>query len=102
MYYLDEIMDRAFNNWTDILGANDSTFWSATSTIESKPEVEKETPSVPSTPSENPPWEPADTTETPEQSADIAANSNTFGEAIETITETTKEVIDELNPFTDH
>ena len=42
MYYLDEIMDRAFNNWTDILGANDSTFWSATSTIESKPEVEKE------------------------------------------------------------
>ncbi|MBC8522766.1 hypothetical protein H8D29_02455 [PVC group bacterium] len=61
MYYLDEIMNRTFDNWGAMLGANDFSFW-AGSTIETKPTTDTTTETL-STPAETPAWEPADTSQ---------------------------------------
>ena len=53
MYYLDEIMDRTFDSWSKMLGANDVSFWGS-SIVEIKPAPETETTI------ETPAWEPAD------------------------------------------
>ena len=111
MYYLDEIMDRTFDRWGSILGANDNSFWTVISTIETKPTTETETVTTPSTPAETPAWEPADVTETQEYQEtnsqdtstqeDSTFNSNPMSETIEQIADAAKDMFNEINPFTD-
>ncbi len=59
MYRLDEIMDRAFDSWGNNLGANNNSFWSATSLIEAKPSIE----AGGTDPEDVPVWEQAITSE---------------------------------------
>ena len=59
MYRLDEIMDRAFDSWGNNLGANNNSFWTATSFIEAKPAIE----AVDTVPEDVPVWEQAITNE---------------------------------------
>jgi hypothetical protein len=118
MYYLDDIMDRACNNWGEMLGASDNSFWATSATIETKPSTETET-TTPATPAETPAWEPADTKEWTESVEDTSGSnpttdsnewntstaeqidSNPISETLQNITDTAKQVIDEINPFTD-
>ena len=118
MYYLDDIMDRACNNWGEVLGASGNSFWATSATIETKPSTETET-TTPATPAETPAWEPADTkewTESAEGTCDSnpttetnewdtstteQSDSNPISETLQNITDTAKQVIDEINPFTD-
>lgn len=106
MYYLDEIMDRTVDGWSTMLGENDYSFW-ASSVIEMKPTyAASDTPDTPetetatSTPSETPSWEPADTNNWNE-STEAASESNPISETLQNIAGTAREVIDEINPFTD-
>jgi|TARA_B100000315_G_scaffold86313_1_gene79100 hypothetical protein len=110
MYYLDEIMNRTFETWSKMLGANDQTFWNLSSTVETKPTSEPDTKMQPSTPEETPAWEPADETvtesyqETSSQETsnqDASSQVTPMGETVEQIAEAAKEVFNELNPFTD-
>jgi hypothetical protein len=43
MYYLDEIMDRTFDNFAKMVNANNDSFWTTNTTIEAKPTEEPET-----------------------------------------------------------
>ena len=119
MYYLDEIMDRTCNTWGEMLGAAASSFWATTATIETKPSTETETSTTTVTPAETPAWEPADTREWTESAEDTCdskpttdtnewdtstteqSDSNPISETLQNITDTAKQVIDEINPFTD-
>tara|TARA_B100001964_G_scaffold219489_1_gene261617 strand:- start:311 stop:631 length:321 start_codon:yes stop_codon:yes gene_type:complete len=101
MYYLDEIMDRAVDSWSTMLGANDFSFW-ASSEIEMKPTHSSpapaetyETETTTSSPAETPAWEPADTTLWRAETS-VAATP-----MIQDIADTVKDVVDEINPFTD-
>ena len=40
MYYLDEIMDRTFDNFAKMVNANNDSFWTTNTTIEAKPTEE--------------------------------------------------------------
>ena len=95
MYYLDEIIDRTFDNFAKMINANDNCFWTTNSTIEPKPIEEPETTTTTASPTEIPAWEPADTTQWREETS-VAATP-----AIQDIAETVKNVVDEINPFTD-
>ena len=114
MYYLDEIMDRSVDSWSTILGDNEYSFW-ATSEIEMKPNPE--TPSTTETPDTNTPisapdeaptWEPADTNtearyvaDNWNESTEEACESNPISETLQNIAGTARQVIEEINPFTD-
>ena len=113
MYYLDEIMDRTFDNWSTMLGANDFSFW-ASSEIEMKPNADTtETETSISTPAETPAWEPADTNEWNEEATcdsdsassnwnkEESCDSNPISETLQNIAGTAREVIEDINPFTD-
>ncbi len=115
MYYLDEIMDRTFETWGSMLGANDLSFW-ATSEIEMKPTPHTDTNTT--TPTETPAWEAADTNEwqievecaddaiqvtetsgeptAPE--VDETCQSNPASSAIYNLTDTVRDSIEGLQP----
>ena len=105
MYYLDEIMDRTFDDWSTMLGANNYSLW-ASSEIEMKP-TQADTTSAPdtdtvtSTPAETPAWEPADNTQWETTTAEDDCNSNTISDTLHHISDTAREVIADINPFTD-
>ena len=104
MYYLDDIMDRTFDNWSMMLGANDSSFW-ANSEIEMKPESDSEK-STTNAPAETPAWEPADTSEWNETSDDSSSdtattNTDAVSETLRDFADTASEAIADINPFTD-
>ncbi len=103
MYYLDEIMDRTFDSWSRMLGANNNSFW-ASSEIEMKPststyETSEDEP-TPSAPAETPAWEPADANNWNDCS-EGSSESNPVHEAVKHIADTARDVIDDINPFTD-
>ena len=95
MYYLDEIMDRTFNNFAKIVNANNDSFWTTNTTIEAKPTEEPETATPITSPTETPAWEPADTTQW------RAETSVETTPVIQNIADTARDVIEEINPFTD-
>ena len=101
MYYLDEIMNRTFEGWSTMLGANNYSFW-ASSEIEMKPTTDTNSDIDPATsaPAETPAWEPADTTEWQTSKEDSSA-TNPISETLHNIAGTAREVIEEINPFTD-
>jgi len=106
MYYLDEIMDRSVDSWSTMLGANNYSFW-ATSEIEMKPTPETQsTPESPDTntaisvPEEIPAWEPADTNVW-DETTEEACESNPISETLQNIAGTARQVLEEINPFTD-
>tara|TARA_B100001245_G_C22459804_1_gene236006 strand:- start:64 stop:390 length:327 start_codon:yes stop_codon:yes gene_type:complete len=102
MYYLEEIMDRTFDSWSRMLGANDYSFWGSAE-IEMKPipttAETTETESVP-TPAETPSWEPADTTAWSKYTED-SCDSNPVNDTVQNIANVAKEVIEDINPWTD-
>ena len=104
MYYLDEIMDRTFDGWSTMLGANDESFW-AISEVEMKPTPDTssapDTDTVTSTPAETPAWEPADNTQWETATVEDEYNSNAISETLHHISDTAREVIADINPFTD-
>jgi hypothetical protein len=100
MYYVGEIIDRTFANWSEIIGATDESLWTTSAIIETKPETNSDTTTSNPTPAENPPWEPADTNEWNEASAE-QIDSNPISETLDQIAETAYRVIDDINPFTD-
>jgi len=104
MYYLDEIMDRTFDSWGMMLGANDNSFWASTE-IEMKPAPETSTPEVEtttttSTPAETPAWESADTSDWNE-SSDGSWEPTPINETVQQIADTAREFLEDINPFTD-
>jgi len=116
MYYLDEIMNRTFEGWSTMLGANEFSFW-AVSVVEMKPTPEIETPST-TTPIEIQEWEPADTNDWTLQSStqsssdavvetnattetDTADTKDAMSATLENLTETVQDVFEEFNPFRD-
>ena len=119
MYYVGEIIDRTFANWSEIIGATDNSLWSTSATIETKPATDSDTYTSNPTPAETPAWEPADTNEwnesvakqsdekpTPDtnewgESTAEQIDKNPVSETLQNITDTAKHVIDEINPFTD-
>ena len=100
MYYVGEIIDRTFANWSEIIGATDESLWTTSAIIETKPETNSDTTTSNPTPAENPPWEPADTNEWNEASAE-QIDSNPISETLDQIAETAYRVIDDITPFTD-
>ncbi len=95
MYYLDEIMDRTFDNFAKMVNANNDSFWTTNTTIEAKPTEEPETATPTTSPTETPAWEPADTTQWRAETS-VAATP-----MIQDIADTARDVIEEINPFTD-
>ena len=101
MYYLDEIMDRTFDSWSTMLGANNNSFW-ASMEIEMKPtpEPSKESDNTNNTPEETPDWEAADSNESTD-STDATCESNPVSDILHEIAGTVGDVLDEINPFTE-
>jgi hypothetical protein len=106
MYYLDEIMDRTFEGWSRMLGANEYSFW-ASSEIEMKPTYatpdtsdSPETDTATNTPAETPTWEPADTNDWNTCKEDTC-DSNPMSDTLHHIAATARQVVEEINPFTD-
>ncbi len=95
MYYLDEIMDRTFDNFAKMVNANNDSFWTTNTTIEAKPTEEPETATPTTSPTETPAWEPAD------QGTWNAEPSVETTPVIQNIADTARDVIEEINPFTD-
>ncbi|HIO20516.1 MAG TPA: hypothetical protein EYN11_05400 [Phycisphaerales bacterium] len=111
MYYVEEIVDRTFENWSTMLGAKDHSFWS-NSEIEMKPTTDADTSSTTSTPAETPAWEPTVTSEWNEdtQIQDAAPSTSTSESTSSTdpvrttlqdFKETVSETLDDINPFSD-
>jgi hypothetical protein len=119
MYYVGEIIDRTFANWSEIIGATDNSLWATSATIETKPATDSDTNTSNPTPAEIPAWEPGDTNEWNESAAKQSdempttesnewdtstaeqSDSNPISETLQNITDTAKQVIDEINPFAD-
>ena len=119
MYNVNQILDRTFDNWSTMLGANEFSFW-AVSVVEMKPTPEIETPTTTTTttPVETQEWEPADTTDWSLQSStqsstdavvetstttetDTADTTDAMSATLENLTETAQDVFEEFNPFRD-
>jgi hypothetical protein len=111
MYNVEEILDRTFENWSKMLGANDHSFWS-NSEIEMKPATDADTSSTTSTPAETPAWEPLVTSEWNEgtENQDAAPSTSTSESTSSTdpvrttlhdFKETVSETLDDINPFSD-
>jgi len=116
MYYLDEIMERTFDSWGTMLGANNVSFW-ATSEIETKPTTNQDATTT-TTPTETPVWEAADTndwqievecvddstqtTETSEEPTTTEVNetceSNPVSSAIYNLTDVVRDSVEGLFP----
>jgi hypothetical protein len=60
MYSVYDVLDRTFENWGNMLGANRNDFWSANSEVEMKPGNDEA--ASPSQPMETPAWESTDST----------------------------------------
>ena len=116
MYNVNQILDRTFDNWSTMLGANEFSFW-AVSVVEMKPTPEIETP-TPTAPTESQEWEPADTNDWAGQSyaktstepvaetsttteTDTADTTDAMSATLENLTDTARDVIEEFNPFRD-
>ena len=122
MYNVNQILDRTFDNWSTMLGANEFSFW-AVSVVEMKPTSEIETPTT-TTPIEIQEWEPADTTDWTLQSStessietatdtsidavvETSATTETDAEdttdvmsaTLHNISETARDALEEFNPF---
>ena len=116
MYNVNQILDRTFDNWSTMLGANEFSFW-AVSVVEMKPTPEIET-STPTAPTESQEWEPADTNDWTLQSfaktstepvvesgataeTESADTTDAMSATLENLTDTARDVIEEFNPFRD-
>ena len=119
MYNVNQILDRTFDNWGTMLGANEYSFW-AISEIEMKPtqmntsgmQTTPETePSTTTSPTETQEWEPADTKEWTHESSGVARATSVDTETadptdamsatLENLTDTARDVFEEFNPFRD-
>ncbi len=111
MYYVQEIVDRTFENWSTMLGANDHSFWS-NSEIEMKPTTDVDTFSTTSTPAVPPAWESTVTSEWDESTDNQFATPSTspsesttdtdhVSTTLHEFTETASETLDDINPFSD-
>ncbi len=116
MYNVNQILDRTFDNWGTMLGANEFSFW-AISEIEMKPTPEIETPTT-TTPTETQEWEPADTNDWSLQSStqsstdpvvetsattetDAEDTTDSMSATLHNISETARDAFEEFNPFRD-
>ena len=109
MYYIDEIMERAFDNFGKMINANEYSFWAPSSLIEAKPSTGS---TEPDTTTQTQEWEAADestttTTTTTDWSSTEKATpatdstmSDVAGLAAATeIADAVSEVIEDVNPF---
>lgn len=105
MYYIDEIMERAFDNFGKIINANEYSFWAPSSLIEAKPSTGS---TEPDTTTQTQEWEAADesTTTTDWSSTEKAtpATDSTMSDvaglaATTEIADAVSEVIEDVNPF---
>ena len=113
MYYVEEIVDRTFENWSTMLGANDHSFWS-NSEIEMKPTTDVDTSSTTTTttPAETPAWEPTVTSEWNEgtenqdaapatSTSESTSSTDPVRTTLQDFKETVSETLDDINPFSD-
>ena len=85
MYYVGEIIDRTFANWSEIIGATDNSLWATSATIETKPATDSDTNTSNPTPAEIPAWEPADTNDWGKSTAE-QIDKNPISETLQNIT----------------
>ena len=112
MYYLDEIMDRTFECWGNLIKADDYSLWGASAVIEAKPNdwtISATATSASSNWSEETDSDSNTTDWNSDSDSDAGSgdwNTDTESEkaasasTIHEITDAISETIDDINPFT--